>query len=131
MITISWEKVNTNDFVNGMVKLHKSTQLDGKSSYRIGRLFQACAKAMDECQKKEAELKAKYLKVVDGVTVQEFKDEASRLSFEGEFKTILQSNSLVAKVHPIDFNVLGGVKGLTGSEMIALEPIISNIPEVA
>lgn len=132
MLTLTWETINTNAFVGGVVKLNRSTALDAKNSYRIGRIFQACDKAMRECAEKEGELRKKYCKLDEqGNPTTEFKDDESKIKFEGEFKAVLQSNSATIKVHKLEYTAVGQVKGLTGEEMVAMESIVSGIPEVA
>lgn len=131
MLTLTWEKINSQDFVTGVQKLNRCGQLDGKNAYRIGRIFHSCDKALRECSSKEREMRLKLCVVDEKGEPGEFKDEAAKKEFETGFKAMLATTKAEIKVHPIDFSAVAQVKGIAGTEMVAMEEIISGIPEVA
>lgn len=131
MITLSWKEINEPEFVNGVVKLNNSRDLDGKSSYRVGRIFEACKKATIESSKIEKEMRAKYCLFDEQGNELGFRDEGAKAEFDKAMEELFLTNTIEVKAHKIDFTALMQAKGLSGTERVAIASITADVPDVA
>lgn len=134
MLKLSWALLNERNFVNGILNLSKANNIDPKTGYRAGRIFQAAVKEMEKANKIEQEVKKKHFKpkpeLPEGAQGQHTPDEwveGGQEAFAKEFQQVLEENHVSIKVHKLDFNEC---KGLNGLELTALEPILDNVPEM-
>lgn len=116
MLKLTWKQLNNPGFAQAMVKLNQSTQLDAKTAYRVGRICQAAIKEMEKSELCGKKLKEKWPKKEDAEALKKAMEEA------------MEENFVEIKVHKLDFNL---IRGLTGGEMIAIEHIMDNVPDIA
>lgn len=124
MITLTWAKINDRAFGSAIMRLNQERTLDQKTAYRVGRLYQTAISAMKKAQTKELEINKKYFK--EGT--EEWLDDAAAMQARAEYDKLMEETKEEVKIEPLDFSEL---KGLTGVELVAIEEICTNIPDVA
>lgn len=137
MISMTWTELNKQPFINAMLKLSNSDELDRVTAYRVGRIVDVARKALKTAHEKEMKL-ATELAELDGTGNVVFvetpmgkrpkvhKDNEGK--FNEEMTKMFEENKVDIKVHKLDFNQL---VGLSGEQLIAIESICDNIPEEA
>lgn len=134
MITLNLHDINQNEFVQAVITLSRKTGLEEKTAYRAGRLMAACKGAVENLRKKEFELiesgyalkndKGEILREEDGSPMIEPKNKAAFLK---AFEALAKSLTVNVKIMPIEYATLSNA-GLSPTQLIALEPVISGFP---
>ncbi len=136
MLTFTWAELNREPLVKAMVKLNNCDKLDERTAYRIGRMVQLAGREMEKARQQEFDLAKKYAalneagEIIVNNGMPQWKDEDASKAFSKELEQLLHDTKVSFKVHKLDFHALHNA-GLTGAEMVALEPIIEGLPEVA
>lgn len=136
MIKLKWSQINKKEFVEAIVTLSRTAKLNEKTAYRAGRLFEAAKRSMEMARDKEREIivKGNYqIKNAEGVPLFEddgfpMVDPNNQQKFINEFQALLETTEIEIKIEPLDFTTLTPA-GLTPAQLIALEPVISGLPE--
>lgn len=116
--------MNDPGFVQALVRLNTSHELDSETAYRVGRICQSAMKEMEKASVKEKAIIGKFEKDAEG----NFKTTADEVKCGEELNKLFEKNMVEIKVNKLRFK---GVKGLSGVEMVAIECILDGIPEVA
>ena len=130
MLRLSLKTLADPKFMSAINALCNSREVDEKTAYRAGRIAVAGKREMEKLVTHEEAIRAKYtMTVTEGDKSRlEWKEPGAAEKANAEFADLLEGKEVDIKVHKLDF---GSVKGLTGAEMIALEPVMDNIPEEA
>lgn len=124
MIKLTWEKINEEAFCQGIRKLGKNTELDNRTSYKVGKLIRVFQKEMNKCQKLIGKLEESYCKK-DKKGKKDFKTPEAGEEFNKKLKELMESNEVTINTKKIDFYK---VKGLCGTELEAIEDVLKNTP---
>jgi hypothetical protein len=123
--------------------LWNSPNMDGHTSYSAHRVKKGIDATLKEAQKIQLEIANKYCRKSKTGPAEDapeillrdengnylFEDDEKLKAFDREFTEVFSQKFMELKVNKIDFQAIGGMKGLTPNHWPYLEFIVENLPE--
>lgn len=114
-------------FVMGLKTLADSKTLKSETAYKVGRIWKKLQHEATEWEKTVDAKREEATKAL-GPDATGGAKQTALTELQKEFDAQLDTMKIEVKVSPIDFKEVEGA-GLTGEQMVCLEPIFKNLPD--
>lgn len=133
MISLTWAEINDGNFVQAIMALGRSKDLDAKNAYRVSRIIQTATKQMEKARDATEAIKKEFAFKNDKGEVS--LDEKGQVvwngpdgekNYDAAVNKLFTETSIEIKVHKIDFAAL---RNVTAIELMSLDKILQGQPE--